>query len=330
MKVLTQISEIKNLLSDRNPEILHLPPEFAYQVEIDPDYSYTIQKEFSVEGKATFENKDAVVQVSPVRNGRSCFSWNGIRYDLDSRNCIKGNHNIQLGEVKVIEHPLAWMLAFGVYADFTLSESSFPTFDYCDQVYMDHSKGNWRKLEKRKKITVSSPFALIWEKGYCVLEPPTKDTKGLLIDHQVEYPGTTVGRSRILTELTPENFSYFGDARTTAFRNKKDAESFYQIGLAGGLKDYPFTLENVLLLDEDRIYNIRDKFKDPNSDYNYEFICHELIDIMSWLRFVEEKYEGKFFGKMTTFLFDHHKQIDIAQFSCDPEELEKFGIRIGN
>ncbi|MEI1278360.1 UDP-3-O-acyl-N-acetylglucosamine deacetylase [Leptospira venezuelensis] len=330
MKVLTQISEIKNLVSDRNPEILHLPPEFAEKVEIDPNYSYTIQKEFSVEGKATFENKDSVVKVSPAQNGKSGFSWNGIRYDLDSEKCKKGNHNIQLGEVKVIEHPLAWMLAFGIYADFSLTESSFPTFDYCDRVYMDQFKGNWRRLGERKKITVSSPFALVWDKGYCILEPAVQDSKGLLIDHQVEYPGTTVGKSRIVTELTPENFSYFGDARTTAFRNKKDAESFYQIGLAGGLKDYPFTLENVLLLDEDKIYNIRDKFKDPRSDYNYEFICHEMIDIISWLRFVEEKYEGKFFGKMTTFLFDHHKQIDIAQFSCNQDELKKHGIRIGN
>ncbi|EMK01688.1 MULTISPECIES: UDP-3-O-acyl-N-acetylglucosamine deacetylase [unclassified Leptospira] len=330
MKVLTQISEIKDLVSDRNPEILSLPEEFSQETEVDPEYSYTIQKEFQVQGKATFENKESIIKVSPIQNGRSGFSWNGIRYDLDSRKCIKGNHNIQLGEVKVIEHPLAWMLAFGIYADFTLTESSFPTFDFCDRVYMVHSKGNLKKLGERKKISVSSPFALVWEKGYCVLEPSVQESQGLVIDHQVEYPGTTVGKSRIVTELTAENFSYFGDARTTAFRNKKDAESFYQIGLAGGLKDYPFTLENVLLLDEDKIYNIRDKFQDSRSGYNYEFICHELIDIISWLRFVEEKYEGKFFGKMTTFLFDHHKQIDIAQFSCDPEELEKYGIRIEN
>jgi hypothetical protein len=40
---------------------------------------------------------------------------------------------------------------------------------------------------------------------------------------------------------------------------------------------------------------------------------------MSWIRFPEERYGGKFCGKMTTFLFDHHKQIDMAQYFCSEE-----------
>ncbi|TGL62369.1 UDP-3-O-acyl-N-acetylglucosamine deacetylase [Leptospira sarikeiensis] len=329
MKILQSLSEIKDLISERNPKILNLPNQFSKNTDIDPDYSYTIQKEFEVEGKATFENKLSKVKVSPTEAGKSSFSWNGKKYDLESEYCIKGNHNIQLGEVKVIEHPLAWMLAYGLYADFSLVESSFPTFDYCDRVYLDGSSNNLKKLEKRKKISVSSPFSLVWEKGYCIIEP-SENGEDLILDHQVDYPGTTVGRSRILTEFTPEKFSFFGDARTTAFRAKKDAENFYQIGLAGGLKDYPFTLENVLLLDEDKIYNPREKFIDPDSGYNFEFMCHEIIDIVSWLRFVEEKYNGRFVGKMTTFLFDHHKQIDIAGFVSNPEELTKIGVEIQN
>ncbi|TGJ99348.1 UDP-3-O-(3-hydroxymyristoyl)glucosamine N-acyltransferase [Leptospira semungkisensis] len=326
MQVLTNPSQIKDLKETRNPNLLYLPPEFKAETGIERNSSYTLQKEFTVEGKATFENKPSKVSVSPAKNGKSSFSWQGNKYDLDPEKCIKGNHNIQLGEVKVIEHPLAWMLAFGLYADFSLEEASLPTFDYCDRVYMEGAKANLKQVGNRKPIFVSSPFALVWEKGYCILEPEDHDK--LIIDHQVSYPGETVGNSRIEMEFNSETFSFFGDARTTAFRNKKDAENFYQIGLAGGLKDYPFTLENVLLLDEDKIYNPREKFLDAKSGYNYEFLCHEIIDIVSWLRFAEEEYEGRFVGRMTTFLFDHHKQIDIAQFVCNRENLEKNGISI--
>ncbi|TGJ98560.1 UDP-3-O-(3-hydroxymyristoyl)glucosamine N-acyltransferase [Leptospira langatensis] len=324
MQVLTSPSQILDLKQSRNPKILSLPDSFRKETGIDKDSSYTLQKGFTVEGKATFENKPSQVSISPKQNGKSTFSWNGKSYDLDPGKCIKGNHNIQLGEVKVIEHPLAWMLAFGLYADFSLEEASLPTFDYCDRVYMEGAKDNLKEIGKRNPISVSSPFALVWEKGYCIIEP-SEDNK-FMIDHQVAYPGETIGNSRIEMEFNSEVFSFFGDARTTAFRTKKDAENFYQIGLAGGLKDYPFTLENVLLLDEDKIYNPREKF--VHEGYNYEFLCHEIIDIVSWLRFAEEEYEGRFVGRMTTFLFDHHKQIDIAQFVCDREGLQKNGIQV--
>ncbi len=329
MRIVTELAEITRLKDGRNPEILFLPEEFRdVSLPVDPRYSYSLQNEFFVEGKATFENKPSRIRVLPVQNGRSSFSWGGSKYSLDSKICIKGNHNIQLGEVKIIEHPLAWMLAFGVYADFELSESSLPTFDYCDRVYIEGAKDNLKTISARKNISVSAPFALVWEKGYCILEPPGEKEESLFLDHQVSYPGKTVGNSRIQLEFTPETFSFFADARTTAFRTKKEAEGFYKMGLEGGLKDYPFTLENVLLLDEEKVYNPRNKFIHTKTGYNFEFICHEIIDIVSWLRFVEEEYEGRFVGKMTTFLFDHHKQIDIAQFVCNSETMNENGLKI--
>lgn len=329
-EVLTDLQGIEELLEDRNRKIFSLPESFRDDsFRIDPEYSYTIASEFALIGKATFENKENRILVSSAKEARSRFSYGEFSYPLDPSLCKKGNHNIQLGEVKIIEHPLAWMLAYGIYADFHLSESSFPTFDDCDRPYLEGMKGNLKKGEKRRRITVSNPFALVWEKGYCILEPPEQEETGLLfLDHQVSYPGTTVGNARIRVPFGAETFSYFADARTTAFRTKKDAENFYQIGLAGGLKDYPFTLENVLLLDEDRIYNPRGKYFDPVTEFDFEFLCHELIDIASWIRFIEEEYSGKFSGRMTTYLFDHHKQIDIAQFTCDREELKKRNLEI--
>ncbi|TGK13935.1 UDP-3-O-(3-hydroxymyristoyl)glucosamine N-acyltransferase [Leptospira fletcheri] len=331
-EIIRDSSRLDRLREARSKEILFLPDHFLGMPPVsNRDFSYTVEREFILEGKATFENRNSRVTIRPATDPkRSSFSWKGNRFPLHPSYCIKGNHNIQLGEVKIIEHPLAWMLAYGVYADLETTESSFPTFDNCDLPYSDGLKDNFRKLEKRKPIFPSSPFAMEWEKGYCILEPPTnsKDSDELILDHQVSYPGTSVGNSRIQVTFGPETFSYFCDARTTAFRTKPEAEKFHQIGLAGGLKDYPFTLENVLLLDEDRIYNSREKFQDSKTGKNFEFLCHELIDICAWLRFVEEEYSGRFVGRMTTYLFDHHKQIDISRFACDPERLAEFDLQI--
>ncbi|WP_232380641.1 UDP-3-O-acyl-N-acetylglucosamine deacetylase [Leptospira ainlahdjerensis] len=286
--------------------------------------SYTIQKEFSVKGVSTLENQPSTIRVKPSTGAFSKFSHSQKTLELRPEFCIKGNHNIQLGEVKIIEHPIALQSAFGLYLDFELEMSSFPSFDFCDQVYLDGIENNLRKIGEVPWITVARSFVMTWEKGYCILEPDLGDRK-LILDHQVSYPGSTVGNSRIETEMSPEIFSYIASARTTAFRPGEEAEKFYQIGLAGGLKNYPFTLENVILLNEERIFNPREKF--IHEGKNYEFLAHELIDILAWIRFVEEEYKGRFVGKMTTFLFDHHKQIDIAQFVCNRKEFSEIGIR---
>ncbi|TGM52797.1 UDP-3-O-acyl-N-acetylglucosamine deacetylase [Leptospira adleri] len=317
------ISEFKK---NRFPEIAHFPKHFVEdRIPIDVRNSYTIREEFSVKGISTLENQPSTIRVKPASGSFSKFSHSQKTLELKPEFCIKGNHNIQLGEVKIIEHPIALQSAFGLYLDFELEKPSFPTFDFCDQIYLEGLEKNLQKIGEVPPITVSKPFAVSWEKGYCILEPDSGDQK-LILDHQVSYPGVTVGNSRILTEMTPEIFSYIASARTTAFRPGEEAEKFYRIGLAGGLKDYPFTLENVILLNEEKIFNPREKF--THEGKNYEFLAHELIDILAWLRFVEEEYKGRFVGKMTTFLFDHHKQIDIARFVCDRKEFSEIGIRI--
>ncbi|TGK22844.1 UDP-3-O-acyl-N-acetylglucosamine deacetylase [Leptospira stimsonii] len=326
MPIHTTLQTISELKNTRFPEIDQFPNHFLDdRFPIDVQNSYTVQKEFSVIGVSTLENQSSTIRVKPSSGSFSKFSYAQKTLELRPEYCIKGNHNIQLGEIKIIEHPIALQSAFGLYLDFELEKSSFPTFDFCDQVYLDGLDNNLQKIGEVPLITVARPFAMSWEKGYCILEPDEGDRK-LILDHQVSYPGTTVGNSRIRTEMTPEIFSFIASARTTAFRPGEEAEKFYQIGLAGGLKDYPFTLENVILLNEEKIFNPREKF--AHEGKNYEFLAHELIDILAWIRFLEEEYKGRFVGNMTTFLFDHHKQIDIAQFVCDRNRFSEIGMRI--
>ncbi|XDD49479.1 UDP-3-O-acyl-N-acetylglucosamine deacetylase [Leptospira sp. WS92.C1] len=326
MQISTDSQKISELKQSRYPNSLRFPEHFK-----DKSYaffsgeSYTISKPFVLQGISTLENKLSTIIVKPAFGAFSKFSHLQFSQDLKPEFCIKGNHNIQLGEVKIIEHPIALMSAFGFYLDFDLEQPSFPTFDFCDQVYLDGIRDNFQKIGDIPCFTVKKSFVIIWEKGYCILEPDDGD-QILSLDHQVSYPGDTVGNARIKADMSPQLFAYIASARTTAFRSGVEAEKFYQIGMTGGLKDYPFTLENVILLNEEKIFNPREKFE--SQGLNYEFLAHELIDILAWIRFVEEEYKGRFVGKMTTYLFDHHKQIDIAQFVCDRNRFSEIGIRI--
>jgi hypothetical protein len=316
MQVTFESDEIKKIKKERFQEIQNFPDHFTDDsIQIDKNYRYEIKNFFEISGKATFENKENIIKITPSFEV-SHFTFSGKTYPLEASLCIKGNHNIQLGEVKIIEHPLAVMSAYNLALDFELEYSSFPTFDYCNRIYLENLKDNLIKKERLKYFTVKQPFGIFWEKGYCILEPDSGE-KEMILDHQVSYPGTTVGNWRLISKMKPIIFNYIASARTPSFRRGEEAEKFYQIGLAGGLKDYPFTLENVMLLNEDKIYNPRSNYE--YSGKNYEFMSHELIDIMSWIRFPEERYGGKFCGKMTTFLFDHHKQIDMAQYFCSEE-----------
>ncbi|TGK28943.1 UDP-3-O-(3-hydroxymyristoyl)glucosamine N-acyltransferase [Leptospira gomenensis] len=326
MRIFTDAVQIKTLLENRFTDVLRFPEHFSDErFNLDTGRSYTVLRPFPVRGISTLENKPTTVLVLPSSGEYSRFSHLGSTHELKPEFCIKGNHNIQLNEIKIVEHPISLMSAFGLFLDFELDQPSFPTFDFCNEVYLEGIRDNLLPLGERPAFTVNRPFAALWDKGYCVVEPDDRNSLALTLDHQVSYPGSSVGNTRIVAEIDPPLYAYIASARTTAFRPGEEAEKFHQIGLAGGLKDYPFTLENVILLNEERIFNPREKF--AHDGRNFEFIAHELIDVLAWIRFVEEEYKGRFTGKVTTFLFDHHKQIDVSQFVCDRETFSEIGIQ---
>ncbi len=331
MRIETRSKELSTLQAERHKNPLQ-PPEFFRDPtpNLDRDRTYTLASPFTVDGMASFENKPMTIRVSPwssrsaeeqqLLGNHPGFRYNGEMLPLKTEHARKGAHNIQLGEIKIIEHVLAFLLALGIEADFEVSLPSFPTYDHCNRPFLDAAKPLLRPTGKPKFFTVKRPFAGIFENGgYFVLEPDDGERR-FLMDHQVSYPGESVGNQRIIAEITPEFFAYICDARTTSFRN--DTRRIYWLARLGIARwFYPVTTRNILFADAQKLYNPRSKF-DANGT-NYEFICHELMDVMAWLKFVEAKYNGRFAGKLTTFLFDHHRQVDAAQYVCENPEFEK-------
>lgn len=323
MNITTDLNKIKELKSERSTTILPIPDSFTdNRLGLKKTKSYSIVNPSIIEGISSFENKRIQITLNPPASDTPSFSYKEQTLQLVPNLTIKGQHNIQLGEIKIIEHPISVMTALNVNMDFHLTEASFPTFDYCNKPYIDALFNNVRETGNTTFFTTKQPFAGIFEKAYFIIEPD-EGRNSLLVDHQVSYPGTSIGNSRIQVEITPEFYTFLCDARTPAFRPKEETKKNFEIVKNKLIKDYPITPENVLFVDEDTIYNPRDKFL--YNGINYEFMMHELIDIIAFLKFVDVKYSGKFVGRLTTFLFDHHKQIDAANFMCS-DEMEKIGI----
>ncbi|MBI3394794.1 MAG: UDP-3-O-acyl-N-acetylglucosamine deacetylase [Spirochaetia bacterium] len=325
-KIVLKGSEIRNLTKRRQSAVL-VPPDsftdnrFAALLETR---AYAPDKPVVVKGTATFENRPVTIHLSKQRDRLPCMSYAGQRYPLDASLAVKGYHNIQLGEIKIIEHPLAMMTGLNLMIDFALSESSFPTFDYCNRAYLDALAGTLVDAGEVRKFTVRRPVALKFGgKGYLILEED--DGSGaFVVDHQVSYPGTSVGKSRIAAQITPSFLAFACAARTPSFHPRADALRLWEASGSADNKG-PFTRENVLLLDEERIYNARDAFL--HNGVNYEFMLHEILDVIAWIKFVEARQGGRFSGRMTSFLFDHHAQVDAARYFCSDRAEEQVGFR---
>lgn len=355
MKIETRPAALRALKSERHAEILPVPEHFrddSYGLRIDRQYTLADDgaPEPEVKGWASFENRPLSIRMRRPRGPWPTIGSRGNpNLPLHAEHTVKGAHNIQLGDVKIIEHVLAMMSALNLNLDFQLSRPSFPTFDYCNRPFLEALQGRLVETGPVKRFTVKRAFAGIFDRGYFLLEPPGKsdDDRCLTMDHQITYPGEAVGNQRIVAPITPAFFNYICGARTTSFRPEtKRIYWLTRLGIAR-LK-YPVTTRNILFADAHKIYNPRPHFdaaipraaekaaqnagrksaEDGERMLNYEFLSHELMDVMAWIKFLEVKHDGKFVGRLTTDYFDHHKQIDAARFVCTSPEFERtLGVR---
>ena len=323
MRIETKPAALRALNAERHRKVLPVPENFrdaSYGIRADRRYS--LSREVQVRGVASFENRPLTIRMRPVRGFMPTIGCRGLNLPLRSEHAVKGAHNIQLGEVKIIEHVLAMMTALNLDVDFLLSRPSFPTFDHCNRPFLEAARGHFVDQGPAKLFTVRRPFGGIFDRGYFMLEPADGE-RTLVMDHQISYPGTAVGDQRIVAAITPEFFSYICGARTTSFR--PETRRIYWLTRLGIARlKYPVTVHNILFADAHKLYNPRTWF--DAGGINYEFICHELMDVMAWIRFLEVQQNGKFVGRLTTFFFDHHRQVDAARFVCEAPEFER---RIG-
>jgi UDP-3-O-acyl-N-acetylglucosamine deacetylase len=323
---LTEDSEIiESCRQERHRPVFEYPDALcADGFGIDVTRAHTIQRPIRLQGMASFENRPVQIEMRPTKDGTPRIGIDETTLPLAVEHLVSGEHNIQLGSVKIIEHPLAVMVGLGVDFDLNLDEASFPTFDRCCLPFVDGIRENIVDCGSRSLITVDRALMLRFERGYLLLEPDT-GARDLILDHQIQYPGRAVGTQRIRFALTPERFAFLCQARTPSFRSAEETRGMLET-IRSGCAPYPITEENVLFADEDRLHNPRPEF--VWKGHNYEFLFHEVIDIIAWLKFVEVLHAARFVGTMTTFLFGHPEQIEAAKFFCSDPQMAKRLIRL--
>ena len=302
-------------------DIIKVPSHFKVESKLSRPGRFTVSEPVTIEGMATFENKPMKVVISSQKDNRPAFSTDGQTILLNSKDLVHGTHNIQLGPVQIIEHPIAMMLALNLDLDFNISVPSFPTFDRCDatmiEAILPYVTSSQQLL---KPFTVREPFALQFETGYCILLP---SWEGLTIDHQVEYPGF-IGRQRVVEMITSDFFQFLCAARTPSVRSATETDQILA-AIKTGQFPMPFTLDNVLVADENGYRNPRKEFE--HEGHNFEFILHELIDEMAWLKILECDFGGKFHGHMITHRFGHAEQIMAASFCGSDQHRDYFRFK---
>lgn len=315
-----KIIEPKHISRLKREEIppIHIPETFRRQSNIELRMRYGISDSVSLSGISSFENAPVTITLSPMEGRIPAFSLNNEPFSLIPENCIKGSHNIQLGPIKIIEHPMSLMTALHLDFDLNITQESFPTFNTCNLPYWDALKPCLVQTGPLKYFTPKQTFSVQFTKGYCILEP-MQNEKTLIVDHQVQYPGSSLGNLRVLQSITPDFYLALCSARTPSFQSREETKKNLEI-LRTQTIDYPMGLENVLFVDEDQIHNPRKEFDIDGT--NIEFMMHEIIDIIAWIKFLEIQHDGAFVGKMTTYRFDHHSQIDMALLCKDNLEIE--------
>ncbi len=318
MEIIRDPARIRDIKEKRYTTITEFPADMRDDsIGIRRDRVYGIRDRASISGISSFENRPVQIDLVPSEGEPRMF-LRGIELRLDPELCVKGQNNIQLGDLKIVEHPLSFMTCMGVDFDLHVSEDSFPTFDYCNRPYLDAVRDRLEDRGPARFFTIREPALVLFEKGYCLLEP-SEDSNAFIADHQVEYPGSSIGTARVVAEIDPACYAFFCAARTPSFRPREENRKNFEYVKAGLLKDYPITVENVLFVDEDEFYNPRSEF--VRSGINHEFMMHEMIDITAWIKFLEVHKGGKFAGKMTTLFFGHHAQIDMARIACSRLEF---------
>ena len=323
MQVTERKSEIRELTRGRS-EVIPVPEHFRAPVDWNPDHIWTVRKPLLIEGTSTFENQPSRITFYPQKGSRPMFYLEDGKSRgraLRARNLVHGANNIQLGPIKIIEHPIALMLALNLDVDIGINTSSFPTFDECNGPFLDALYHHVRKTRRRAShFTVSKTVALRFDAGYCILEP---EQKSLWMDHEIDYPGV-LGRQRVVVEITPQFFFFLARARTPSFRSVQETDEIIAKSRAGALP-FPVSESNVLFADVNGLRNPREVF-DWN-DHNYEFIFHELIDVLAFLKILESELGGRFRGRLTTLRFGHEQQIQAAKYLVSQEFQKSAGFR---
>lgn len=152
----------------------------------------------------------------------------------------------------------------------------------------------------RKALRIRKPVRFE-HGGKCIKAEPHD---GFCVDYTIDFPHPSIGRQRMVLDVTPRTFSKVAKARTFGFL--RDVEMLKERGLAlGG------SLDNAVVLDERGVLN------SEGLRHGDEFVRHKLLDFIGDMAMLPLPLRGRF----TVSCSGHALNNEFLRFITDAGSL---------
>jgi hypothetical protein len=251
------------------------------------------------------------------KNISFCLKWNKSKEAIIN-NVSLWKNNITIGDIWICEHVLALQQGIWLKLDYLLTENNFPSFDNWLVTILEKIKPYIKKIWESNYFTVKNSIWFEFDNWWYFIIDPDEWEKKLVVDHQFSYKNKSLWTQRVLTEITPELFSFIAKARPiSSWVRTQIAQALFGIWISS-IPFMGFRKENALYVNDNEIINPNSEFVD-NNWINREGIMHEVIDklwaitLLWWRRFV---------WKITTYRTNHANDVEVMRYILENQLLE--------
>jgi len=266
----------------------------------------TIKRPVSLSGIGLHSGEPVSLNIMPSSEGKVFFrrkDLGGLKVEVDPRKIEALNCSclvFESGRIQTLEHLLAVLYVLGLTSvELELQGGEIPILDGSAAPLMEAIlQAGLEPVPQRVEAVRILKSHTIKEKGASLSFFPDSDFR---VSYAIDFPHPLIGRQEISVSLTRSLFrEEIAPARTFGFL--KDAAELRKRGLAlGG------SLENAVVLDEERVISGSLRFKD-------EFVRHKVLDLLGDLALFGHPLFGHFraeraghliHNRAVIFLLDH-------------------------
>jgi UDP-3-O-[3-hydroxymyristoyl] N-acetylglucosamine deacetylase len=182
--------------------------------------------------------------------------------------------------VSTVEHLLAALRGLGIdniHIDVEGGEIPIMDGSAAPFVSLLSATGIRAQSEARKVLRIKKPVHFRHGEKSIKAEPHA----GFFVEYVIDFPHPSIGRQRMVLDVTPRSFAKVAKARTFGFL--RDVERMQERGLAlGG------SLDNAVVLDEHGVMNL-EGLRCPD-----EFVRHKLLDFIGDMAMLSLPLQGRF------------------------------------
>ena len=275
--------------------------------------------------RSSVKNNTLHILLEPTQNPYTSIVYQGqtIPINLDHIDLTQ-KHTISVlkwdTRFKTLEHISSVSSALRVHFDIHISWDDnwpFPTnsmSDFAEKILANKTEANM----PMKYFTVDQSVKIQFDNklGSYIILMPDNGTQTLSLDIMVDYPGSSIGKQRIITDINPDIFmDKISWARTNAYGSRQ--RILWRLNTFPFLKNlsHNFDYQNVFAFTKSRLINPKPEFFTESGIYS-EVMYHAVMDML-WALAIDIKRENtpghRFVWRIITFANSHENDIAMLR-----------------